>query len=109
MVLNLFMIPVWKHNGAAFTTLISELVVFAIEWMYAKPKLDPCRVFKTCIQSAASCTFMALTIYLLDRLSCNTVLLLFLEVCAGVIGYCVCMIIFRNEMVMYGLKKLQRK
>lgn len=109
VVLNLFMIPVWKHNGAAFTTLISELVVFAIEWMYVKPKLDHRRVFKTCIQSVASCTFMALTIYLLDRLRCNIVLLLFLEVCAGVIGYCACMIIFRNEMVMYGLKKLQRK
>ena len=109
VVLNLFMIPVWKHNGAAFTTLISELVVFAIEWMYVKPKLDHRRVFKTCIQSVASCTFMALTIYLLDRLSCNTVLLLFLEVCVGVIGYCACMIIFRNEMVMYGVKKLQRK
>ena len=65
--------------------------------------------FASRIQSVASCAFMALTIYLLDRLSCNTVLLLFLEVCAGIIGYCACMIIFRNEIVMYGLKKIQRK
>lgn len=109
VALNLIMIPLCKHNGAAFTTLISELVVFVIEWLYVKPEIDYHRVFKTWIQSIASCLLMAIVIALLDRLKCKMVLLTVFEVVAGGLSYFVAMIIFRNDIVLYGMNKLQRK
>lgn len=38
--LNIFLIPLFNHNAAAFTTLISEFLVFAILLFYTKDHYD---------------------------------------------------------------------
>lgn len=108
VLLNFMLIPVFKHNGAAFTTLISELVVFGVEWIYTKPHLNYKRVLAATLQVVIACAVMMIGICFLDRLSMGIVSQLILEVGTGILLYYIMMLVMRNEIIVFGTKKVMR-
>jgi len=104
--LNFLMIPVWRHNGAALTTLISEFVVFIIEWLYVRPKMNYGKVTKTLFQTIISSAIMITLIFTIDYLDANIIALTMLEVCAGVGIYFIMMLLLKNEMIILMTNKM---
>lgn len=97
--LNLFMIPLWQHNGAALTTLISEFAVFVIEWLYVRPKMNYVVILKNFFQALISSLIMAIAIFAIDHINLGVVALTIVEVIVGVVIYYVLMILMRNKMI----------
>lgn len=107
--LNIFMIPLWQHNGAALTTLISEFTVFIIEWLYVRPKINYSEFFKNFFQVLISSIIMAVTIFTIDRINFGIIGLAIIEVCAGVLIYYAAMILLRNNIILNITHKMIRK
>lgn len=108
VLLNFVLIPAFKHNGAAITTLVSEVVVFGIEWIYVKPDLNYRRVLTAVLQVVIACVVMMFGIGFLDKLSVGMVTQLILEIGAGILLYYIMMLVMRNKIIVYGTKKLMR-
>lgn len=109
VVLNVFMIPLWQHNGAAFTTFISEFAVFITEWLYVKPKINYQEVLKTMAQALTACLLMVVVIFFVDKLMWNTIALALTEVIAGTLVYFAIMLLVRNDIILSTMKKIIRK
>lgn len=106
VVLNVFMIPLWQHNGAAFTTLVSEFTVFFIEWLYVKPKMNYREILKTVAQTLVSCLLMVAVIFLADKLIRNIIVSVLIEVIVGALAYYAAMLLFRNTIVLFATRKI---
>ena len=106
IVLNIFMIPLWQHNGAAFTTFVSEFTVLIIEWLYVKPKINYREILKTIVQTLVACLSMVSVLYFVDKLMWNTNVLATIEVMAGVLAYYAAMLLMRNDMILFATQKI---
>ena len=59
IILNIILIPVWKENAAAFTTLISEFVSFAIVSIYSGKYVKFTGVIKTYLKTMIGCMVLS--------------------------------------------------
>jgi O-antigen/teichoic acid export membrane protein len=109
IILNIIVVPLWSYNGAALTTLLSEMIVFLI-YIYFAQKLQKslCSMrtvtstFVGCIAVVAICYFIKSSIQ--DLWGC----IILSVVCSG-ISYLFIMILFKNDLVMMGIDTVRRK
>ena len=110
--LNLFMIPAFKQNGAAITTLISEFFVFGYALAKAKDikeYVDGKSLLKNLMQAAVgSASIVAITVawHLLagrNNLSMIGIIL------TSVIVYAAELVLFKNSYILSLLEKIKRK
>ena len=99
IVLNIFLIPKMDYNGAAITTVISEICVFIICFRQAKylmiidiKKRD---IFSTCLGSL----FIIVLISVLKRIILSSILLLIIAIPMSIIGYFAILFAFRNSFI----------
>lgn len=109
IVLNFILIPFWKENAAAFTTLLAELIAFLYCKYETKKiiKLDSfVNVFIKCVVGCIPIIFIDLII---KKLFNNFIIATVLIVILSVIAYLIVEIILKNDIVLYYLNKIKSK
>lgn len=118
LVLNILLVPIFKENAAAFTTLIAELIVFIIEFTGFK-KYDKeisqniiSVKKKNAFSCIIGCLFIALVSILINFININYILKMMLIIILSLVIYMLALIIFKNDLaiwLMNYLKKIKGK
>lgn len=110
--LNIILIPVLNQNGAAVTTMISEFFV----WGYCvlknngiKKYLDLKMWKNSVLQGMLGCAVVSVISILIHMMSFGIVVRIGLIIMLSIIAYAIVLVIFRNSMVMFILKKIVKK
>jgi len=101
ILLNLFLIPLFDYNAAAFTTLIAELLVLIMEMVYCRRLIIIRTKAKDIIQLVVG---MALVVgicvtvdFLIDELLYKAII----KIIVSVLVYVTFMLLVKNEMMLY--------
>lgn len=109
IVLNLLLIPVWKENMAAITTIIAEAIAF-VYCKYETKKIIKLPSFsQTFIKSLIGCIPIILISLVTKNYISNLWLSTIIITILSVISYAVIEIILKNESVLYYLDKFNKK
>ena len=87
VVLNLLIIPFFSLNGAAFTTLIAEMVVFWVSLNYSKEYYDFRCLMKNKLPSILGCILIAIICIINKLIIQNVYLCLFVSMISSLIIY----------------------
>lgn len=107
VALNLFMIPLFKHNGAAITTVVSETIVFAIIVIKLKPKMEI--KMRECGHYILSGVFIFFACTLVNKLVNSMLISTVISIVISVVGYFSILLLLRNETLLYIMKSTRRK
>lgn len=109
IVLNLLLIPFWKENAAAITTIIAEALAF-IYCKYETKKIVKLNSFsKTFIKSLIGSSMILLISFLVKKIFTGLVLTTTLIILMSVISYFIIEIILKNEIILYYADKIKLK
>lgn len=109
-VFNLALIPLLDAVGASIATVIAELMVAFVQYMYARKQLP----LKQFIFGGAKYFFMGLIMFLCCKgidllLPVNNIIGLLIEIVVGVCVYFIELLVFRDSMVINILEKIKKK
>ncbi len=109
IILNMIMIPVWKQNAAAFTTLMSEFSAFLIcrYCGYREARLNG--IGRSVVKIAMGCVPIVLCCLLLRMLELHIIVYCALSITVSVILYVVVEILLKNDAISEILKMLLRR
>ena len=113
VVLNLYFIPTFKQNGAAITSVISEIIVLLIcflsfkEWQKV---LNVKLVVKNFGQSVIGMLFIGLGCYIVELINIdNSIISLGIKVLMSIFVYSVILIILKNQCLITIFNKFKEK
>lgn len=110
LTLNLILIPKFSYNGAAIATLVAEMSVTTICFIYCCKTVEGyLKYFKYIYQYLLSACVMGFVLFCLGCMIKNTFLRMVLSVVAGMLVYGVILIIMKNNFMIDTLKKLTKK
>ena len=105
-ILNYIMIHLWKSIGACIATVLSQLVVDAIQWHYVKDEIN----LKEMCQLSYRYIFASVMMFIccmLVRIVSSGFICIVIQGLVGVIVYFGILIIFKDEFIYLVLKKIQ--
>lgn len=109
IVLNLFILRFFQQNGAAFTTLIAEILMFAIECYYARRYIR-FNVSKRFIYSLIlGCASIFGVSYIISRIVNGMFIVLLLEIVFCTFSYFAILYILKNEVFLTMLNVVLEK
>lgn len=97
--LNIILIPLWKENAAAFTTVISEGIVFAYCWYQIRGKVDMKGSLPLFLKAFLGSVPMIIIAYLVKTYFINIFAILVLTIFSCIIEYGVIEFLLKNEIV----------
>lgn len=112
LVLNFFMIPMFKQNGAAITTVLSELIVCVYCLSYNKNLSDIInvhRVKRITIQSVFGSLGIMLIICFINFISKYSIISFVVKVISSIIVYIVILILLKNKETIEIINKIKTK
>ena len=106
LLLNLVAIPSFRYNGAAFTTLFAEIVMFVISFYYSK------RYFKfefgrDVISVICGCVAIFIVCLIINIFVTNILIAVILSVTISVVAYAFILVIFKHSIVKDGYDRLK--
>lgn len=111
-ILNYLMIPKWGGNGAAITTVISELIVFLC-CLYLLNRLNYAKKFigylKNCWQYILGSFEIIIIAIFINKLNNNLIQRLFLIVSISIILYFISLLLLKNESMYSILRDLKTR
>lgn len=107
LVLNLIIIPFWKQNAAAFTTVVAEAIAMLICIYEAKRKIEIPRIMETLIKSSIGCVLIVCIVSILKIFELSNTVYLILSVAISCVAYLVIEILLKNNAVL--LMKIEIK
>ncbi len=109
VVLNLLLIPIWKENAAALTTIIAELIAF-IYCKYETQKIVKLNgSVKIFIKSIIGCIPIIIITLIIKHIISNVIFSSIVIVTLSIICYTIVEIILKNEVILYYLQKIKSK
>lgn len=102
IALNFCLIPIWKENAAAFTTLVAEFIMFLICAICGQKTAKIRLLSKNMCSVIIGCTAIICLCKLILNSSMSMMLQLVAAVIASAIAYGIVLFLFRNE-VIYAL------
>jgi O-antigen/teichoic acid export membrane protein len=109
IILSFILIPICSYNGAAIALVASELVVNGVllsrSLKIARPKIS----FKFLLSLVLSNACMILAVLLVRAAVSQPAASFALSVAAGVLVYCISLMLTKNEMVKELFKKLKKE
>lgn len=108
IVLNFCLIPIWKEDAAAFTTLVAEFIMFVICAVCGQKTAKIRLLGKNMCSVIIGCAAIILLCKLILNSSMNMMLQLVAAVVASTIVYCIILLLFHNEVVYILLRKVYR-
>lgn len=104
--INMFLIPVYKHNGAAIASVIAELLITIILISYShkffRIVLKKSYVFSMLISSV----LMGAVVYVSRIISIGVILGLFMSLVSGFLSYLVFLFLLKNDIILLFVNKL---
>ena len=107
---NLFTIPLWGATGAAFSTLLAEIAVLAVQviisYKFLKRQMKSLEIYKIFISASIACFFLSL----LNPLK-NFSIVIFLLISCMFFSfiYIVCLLLMRDRFTIELLRKIYNK
>lgn len=109
IVLNFLLIPIWKENAAAVTTIIAQAIAF-IYCRYETKKIVKLDSFnKIFVKSIIGSIPIILISLIIKNVVSNFVISAIIIVIISIITYVIVEIILKNEIVLYYIEKISRK
>lgn len=99
ILLNLILIPLWKENAAAFTTVIAELITFVYCRYLGRKNIDINCIKNDILKIICGCAIMSLVIIIIKHLSENFIISLTLSILSSIIVYFVSQLILGNNYI----------
>ncbi len=113
LVLNFFIIPYLGYTGAAFTTLISEIAAFYIQFLYSKKlsgiKITSKNTVKSFFAAAVMCVAIVAVRMILGQITNYSMVKVFLCVTCGMLVYGIFLLISKHSIIIYLLKTVIRR
>lgn len=108
IVLNLIMIPFWKENAAAFTTILAEAISFTGTYIIGRKYVKINGFWIFVLKIGAGCIGVVLCTIGLKYLISNTILYLIADIILSIIIYLLIEVLVRNEALIPILKKIRK-
>ena len=109
IILNCILIPVWEEKGAAFSTIIAELIM-AVGCGYYSIKIVRIKnIWSNIISTFAGCVAIVLICILINSLKFSLYVSVGLSVCISAIVYVVVLILLHNEILIKITRTMFRK
>ena len=105
VLLNFIFIPIWKHNGAAFASVVSEFLVTVFIFVYVKNKIHFLFPVKLFLQTILTTVIMGIAIALCLKFVSSLFLGLLVSFIAGCSVYFTANLIIHNEILFFGIEK----
>ena len=99
LAINFIVIPIYKQNGAAFTTFLAELVVLLVGYYNSKKDVILEKMWKTVKTCSLSCLLMYIVSYLVNCVTSNILLNLIFKMCLCSIAYFGMLLLLKNEII----------
>lgn len=113
VVLNFVLIPLFHQTGAAFTTVIAEIIVLLICYRYARKYAPLEKLGKTLFSTGVGCAVITGVCLGIKALGLSLYPETVLCVAVSVVGYCAVQLVLKNEVFVQTLqsvlKTLKRK
>ena len=112
VVLNFFLIPIFKQNGAAITTLIAEFLVLFYCLYQCKDirnYVDAPVFSKNMVQTLAGCVVMVAVNTMISHFCSVVWMRLIIKIAAGVLTYGGLLVALKNELAISLLEKVRRR
>lgn len=110
--LNFIFIPMWGMNGAAFTTVISELLVLLASLYYSRGKYKLSLNFRDIMPCLISCVGIVIVCSLTSKMIQNDILIIIIAVLLSVLLYACIMLGFKDSIAVgyfdRAMKKIKR-
>lgn len=107
IVANYFLIMQYAENAAAFTTVISELMVFIITWFAGRKLIKLELGIKNTISVIIASILMGSILYWINSIKMNAIGTLLAGFILGTIIYLLMLIVMKNEVAIKGLAKVK--
>lgn len=116
IVLNFLLIPYLGINGAAFTTLLAEMIMMVISLVYAlkieniqKNKSYLFASSKVIISSIIGSFVILVECFIIEKFISNALIVIIISFIVGVALYALILAIFKNPVLISVLESLKRK
>lgn len=112
IIMNIFMIPIMRQQGAALTTVVAELVVIIVCFFYnknIKSMIQWKKLLQNCAHSLVGCAFIFGCNYLLKSIITNIYFQCVLTTILTVVLYGLFLFFVKNETLLYFLNLLNKK
>ena len=109
VLLNVFMIPLFKHIGAAITTVLAEAIVMVLQVIVVRKHKIIFFDKKTIIGTIIGCIWIIAVVLLAYQMISNTIICMLSSIIISVIGYYGIHLISKNRYVIsliYEIKKI---
>lgn len=109
IVLNFACIPIFKHNGVAFTTLVAEMIVAILAFYHAKEKIKIEGFFNNLISCIFGIIGIIIVNFIIKQFKFDLVVSMILIVMLSVICYFLILLLFRNKIMISIIRKIKDK
>lgn len=106
IILNFCLIPIWKENAAAFTTVIAEFIMFIVCIIYGQKIVKIRLVNKNMIGVLIGCIGVIFVCKIISLFDCRITIQLASMIIVSGIVYGIILILFHNEIVFSILRKV---
>lgn len=107
VTLNLWVVPVWKHDGAAMTTFLAEAIGFIIKFLYVRPNMNYKRIAKAFFQTCTAGSLMLIAVQLLNKLDLPLFIATLMQIFAGGSIYFLVLVLLKNEVIVTLIKRIR--
>lgn len=109
IVLNFALIPIWSEKAAAFTTLVSELLMLIVCWKNGK-RLINASVFNDCFkQVVIGCTAIIIVCFFCRYLIKQNIICTIVSIIVSALVYSVVLILLKNTQIKLLLRKILKR
>ena len=97
ILLNLIFIKRWSYNGAAITTLISEIIVFIIQYRSVKKEMPIDIKIRDIVSIIIGCLSIFFICHMIDCIEMIFIIKFILKIIISILSYIMIMIITKNS------------
>lgn len=97
VILNIFMIPLYKHNGAAISTLCAEAIVTISMICMAKEFFSFKKIYRPFLNYLIASIIMFVALLYIPKITTNDIVNLLFIFCLGVVIYILLLCLFKDD------------
>lgn len=99
ILLNIIFINIWKQDGAAITTLISEIIVFLVQYKYIREEVPININIKDIYSIAIGSIFIVAVCGIVENIKLLFIAKLILKIILSIIIYIISLLVMKNSIV----------
>lgn len=109
VVLNLVLIPFWKGNAAAFTTILAEACTMIMCMYYSRGLVKIENIARTLVSALAGSAVIVAVCMMVNMLNLGLYLHIVVAMAGSAFGYAVVVLLLKNPIAIYTLQSLMNR